>query len=180
MMFKRRPSPASLIAVLALFVALGGTAVAANYVITSTRQIKPSVLRRLRGKRGPQGPQGAPGTSAVAALSVVVGPENTIFAGDAESSVATCPAGWRVLSGGGSAITGHANGMAVSDSSVDRQSWFVVGGNTSGVNGTVQAVAYCAPSGQAVAASRSDAHKRALAEAEASEQRVEQAIAAGR
>jgi hypothetical protein len=42
----RRPSPAVIIAIVALVMALGGSAVAASrYIITSTSQIKPSVLR---------------------------------------------------------------------------------------------------------------------------------------
>lgn len=58
----RRPSPSGLIAVLMLVFALGGTAIAAKrYVITSTSQISPSVLKKLKGKRGPQGPRGAQG-----------------------------------------------------------------------------------------------------------------------
>jgi hypothetical protein len=45
----RRPSPSGIIAVLALFAAIGSTAVAAGrYVITSTNQIEPSVLKQLR------------------------------------------------------------------------------------------------------------------------------------
>jgi hypothetical protein len=65
----RLPSSAMVIAIAALFFALGGvTAVAAHkYVITSTRQIKPSVLKKFegakssRGMRGPQGQQGSTG-----------------------------------------------------------------------------------------------------------------------
>lgn len=54
--------PSFWIATAALFVALGGTAIAgSHYLITSTRQIKPSVLRHLRGTRGPAGPEGAEG-----------------------------------------------------------------------------------------------------------------------
>jgi hypothetical protein len=53
------------VALIALFVALGGTGIAArHYLITSTGQIKPSVLRVLRGRAGPQGPQGPAGTPA--------------------------------------------------------------------------------------------------------------------
>src|SRR3954469_5025337 len=56
-----RPSPALAVAVLALVVALGGTAVAAKkYVITKTTQISPNVLAQLR-KAGPPGPAGLPG-----------------------------------------------------------------------------------------------------------------------
>jgi hypothetical protein len=60
------------VAYIALFVALGGTSIAASrYIITSTKQIKPSVLRQLqgKGKAGPQGsagPQGAAGSQGAA------------------------------------------------------------------------------------------------------------------
>lgn len=58
----------NVVAWLALFAALGGTSLAAShYIITSTKQIKPGVLKQLRGKRGAAGakgvtgPQGSPG-----------------------------------------------------------------------------------------------------------------------
>jgi hypothetical protein len=52
----RKPSPTTFIALVALFFALGGGAVAANhYLITSTNQIKPSVLKQLKGAQGPAG-----------------------------------------------------------------------------------------------------------------------------
>lgn len=60
----RRLSPATAIALVALVFALGGTALASGYIITNIGQIKPSVVKKLRGRRGqrgPRGPQGAPG-----------------------------------------------------------------------------------------------------------------------
>jgi hypothetical protein len=51
-----------IIAIVALFFALAGSAVAAqHYIITSTKQIKPTVLHQLKGNSGPTGPQGAQG-----------------------------------------------------------------------------------------------------------------------
>ncbi len=74
------------IAWLALFVALTGTSMAAShYVVSSTKQIKPSVLKKLKGNRGPagaqgpQGPQGASGKEGVGSQGVrgPTGPSGT-------------------------------------------------------------------------------------------------------
>ena len=62
-MHVRKPRTGTVIATIALFFALGGTAIAAHkYLITSTKQIKPSVLNALKGNAGPQGAKGEPGT----------------------------------------------------------------------------------------------------------------------
>jgi hypothetical protein len=49
------------ISVIALVFAMTGGAFAAKYIITSPKQIKPSVLKKLKGKRGPAGPAGPAG-----------------------------------------------------------------------------------------------------------------------
>jgi len=62
---RRRPSYASIVSTLALVVAIGGgTAWAAthqHYLITSTSQIKPKVLKKLRGHNGAKGANGLNG-----------------------------------------------------------------------------------------------------------------------
>jgi hypothetical protein len=89
----RTVSPGTVIACLALFFALGGTAIAAHhYLITSASEIKPSVLNALRGKsgdagpagpqgpqgsQGPAGPQGYPGTEGPAGATGVPGTPGT-------------------------------------------------------------------------------------------------------
>ncbi len=74
----RRPSLATVLSALALFFALGGTAVAArHYLITSSAQIKPSVLHQLHGSSGPQGapgPQGPAGSQGPAGPAGSQGP----------------------------------------------------------------------------------------------------------
>lgn len=59
---RKRSTIANIALVIALVSALGGSAYAAKkYIITSTRQISPSVLKALHGLRGEAGPKGAPG-----------------------------------------------------------------------------------------------------------------------
>ena len=63
----------NIIAGLALFFALGGSAYAAKkYLITSTSQIKPSVLAQLKGKAGANG---APGTAGAQGPAGPAGPQ---------------------------------------------------------------------------------------------------------
>jgi hypothetical protein len=63
----RRPSPAMLVAVLALLLAMGGSALAAHhYLINSTKQINPRVLKALKGRRGATGRPGVPGLPGAA------------------------------------------------------------------------------------------------------------------
>jgi len=58
----RRLNYANVTATLALLFAMSGGALAANhYLINSTKQINPKVLRALKGKIGPTGPAGLRG-----------------------------------------------------------------------------------------------------------------------
>ena len=85
------PSPAMGVALVALLIALGGTAVAArHYLITSTSQIKPSVLRALHGAAGAKGPKGATGATGATGPG---GPRATGPQGATGPSGATGPAG---------------------------------------------------------------------------------------
>jgi len=117
----RRPSPATTIACIALFFSLAGTGLAAGkYLLTSTKQIKPSVLNSLKGKQGPRGlqglagPAGAVGAAGAAGaagvgfttsdVTVVDGPAVTLNtapnANATNGSSAQCPTGDVVLGGG--------------------------------------------------------------------------------
>jgi hypothetical protein len=57
-----RPTPAMTVALLALFIVMAGSAVAGSrYLINSTGQINPKVLKKLRGQKGQPGPPGKEG-----------------------------------------------------------------------------------------------------------------------
>jgi hypothetical protein len=59
---RRHLSYANVTATLALVFAMSGGALAAkHYLINSTRQINPKVIKKLRGNRGPAGPRGPQG-----------------------------------------------------------------------------------------------------------------------
>lgn len=91
----RRPSPAMVIAIAALFFALGGGAMAAvqrHYVITSTKQIKPSVLKKLKGAKGPRGtkgPQGGQGATGAQGAKGDTGPAGPLVTPEAWHEVGT-------------------------------------------------------------------------------------------
>lgn len=91
------------ISVVALVFAMTGGAFAAKYIITSTKQIKPSVLKALKGKAGlqgpvgpvgPQGPAGAQGPPGANGAPGETGPKGTTGAtGSTGATGATGPAG---------------------------------------------------------------------------------------
>jgi hypothetical protein len=108
-----------LIGALILALAITATAGAASrYLITSTKQIKPSVRKALTGHRGPRGhsgpagtdglpgapgPTGAPGPAGAAGISgvtIVSSPEASLSPGASAAPIAYCPAGSSVLGTG--------------------------------------------------------------------------------
>jgi hypothetical protein len=174
------------IALLALFFALGGTAIAAkHYLITSASQIKPSVLKQLQGKTGPpgsagangsngangaqglQGPQGAngpPGPTTLSAITVHEGPGGG-YLFDAEISeyeaisVAGCGAGEKVVSG--TEDFSVAPKILVAFRGEGGTS-FIVAGAKETATGVVGATAFCAKSGSAVTPGARVAPSKAL------------------
>lgn len=153
----RRPSPALLLALLALMVALGSSA-GANPVAfvanvlngTSIKKhsiplsaLNPAAVKRLRGARGPTGPRGLPGTSGATHLSVV---SRACGPAPCQTATVTCPAGTHATGGGG--LT--AGNQLLFDSRPSPQGgaptgWEVAGGAASGpAAGTVIAYAVCA------------------------------------
>ncbi len=67
---------ANAVATLALLLSMAGGAVAASrYLINSTRQINPKVLRALRGKAGPGGPRGLQGLTGPQGAAGAAGAE---------------------------------------------------------------------------------------------------------
>lgn len=102
-----RPSATSIIASLALFFALGGTAVAAHhYLITSTSQIKPSVLKALRGKVGARGPAGIAGAHGTA------GAEGPTGSPGKEGRQGPAGPGTSVVAGPGTSVVARVRSVA--------------------------------------------------------------------
>jgi hypothetical protein len=108
----RLPSPAMVIAILALIVALSGTAIAAKrYLITNTKQISPAALKQLTklvAVQGAQGPAGAPGTAGKEGAAGATGAAGVEGAAGKEGSAGKeGPAGprsnllWAVIESGG-------------------------------------------------------------------------------
>jgi hypothetical protein len=75
---RRRLSYANVTATLALVFAMSGGAMAANhYLITSTKQVSPSVLKKLTGKPGKNGTAGANGATGATGLTGPAGSPGT-------------------------------------------------------------------------------------------------------
>ena len=72
-----------------------------------------------------------------------------------EGSVAVCPSGQHVVSGGINVFTGKAGAVAaeLSVASTNHAAWVVVAANGGNEKGEIEATAYCATAGNAIVAS---------------------------
>src|SRR4051794_4491841 len=104
------------------------------------------------GPAGPAGPQGPAGPSAVGGVTLVNSAQISFGIDVVKGATAFCPAGQRVVSGGGVSISDQQ--LAASEATSDRTGWFVIGVDEYDNGGEyVQAQALCAPAGVAVASS---------------------------
>lgn len=114
----RRITPATVLAVIALILALGGSAIAAKrYIITNTQQISPAVLKKITamaaqqssagsagagGAEGPKGPAGDKGATGDKGPEGPPGPQGPPGSGGG-GSVSSGDAEWAVVNGTGTA-----------------------------------------------------------------------------
>lgn len=131
----------------------GTSAAASRWLITSTHQIKPSVLHQLHGARGKTGVAGAPGHFSTANVSVVQGaPVFLCPAGQAQacnvgSGFASCPQGAVALSGGWAPAGNGLVNTTIVDSHPDDgagSQWFVLMDNESAIAESFTPYAVCA------------------------------------
>ncbi len=108
---RRRLSYANVAATLALVLSMSGGALAAtHYMINSTKQINPKVLKKLKGNTGktgatgPQGPQGNPGATGKegpVGKEGPTGPSHAYTAFGTGSASVSVPAGSYAITGNG-------------------------------------------------------------------------------
>jgi len=127
MNFKSRPGPGTIIAILALVLALGGTAVAAKrYLITNSKQIAPKALQEIAamaakeapasspgatGTPGPAGPKGDPGPKGDTGERGPIGPAGPPGPpGEAIGSDGS-EIGWVVVDGEGNPVRASGPGI---------------------------------------------------------------------
>jgi hypothetical protein len=170
----KRLNYANVTATLALFFAMSGGALAAkHYLINSTKQINPKVLRALKGNKGPTGPAGAlgaqgkegvagkegkegkPGPTVLGAITEVRSGFVFVAKGTTGTATAKCAAGSHAISGGGSyeiEETEKPPNIWRSEASKGRTGWEAEAGNPLANTQDIaeEAVAYCAKEGTAV------------------------------
>ena len=162
----KKPQPATVISLLALFVALSGTAVANNGLILGTQikshtiaasKLTPTAVKFLKGQRGvpgqpgpagndgadgaigPQGPAGPAGGFNPASVQYISSPVVSIGPGSVGGATASCPSGTTTIGGGG-----FTNGEALWDTRPVTGGWFAGATSYSSISSTVTAWAVCA------------------------------------
>ena len=147
-------------AAVGLAVVVAGGATAASLITSGDiknktikkKDLSNKAVRQLQGNEGPQGPQGPPGPTVVNQLTRVEAAV-TVAAGEVDSATATCPGGQGVITGGYQSASADGE-VFFSDTFGSDNTWSVGLDNfDSPIEGDLVAVAFCAPSGQAVAAS---------------------------
>jgi len=150
----RRPSPAFVLALLALMVALSSSA-GANPVAflaqaLNGKSIKkhsiplsalsPAAVKALRGATGPPGVKGDPGATNVSVVTQTCGPA------PCQTASVTCPAGAQATGGGGQTLGNQLMFQSrPSPQTGPSTGWEVAGNAASGTAaGTVTAYAVCA------------------------------------
>lgn len=119
----RHPSPALVIAVIALFVSLSGTAVAAGVVPLAKRALTANNAQKLQGKTARQvASLPGPASSAAALIAPATAPFALAASEEKEFSV-QCQAGSKAISGG--FTTANAVIAADTHPSTDGGSWAV-------------------------------------------------------
>jgi len=110
---RRHLTYANVVATLALVFAMSGGALAAkHYLLTSTKQIKPSLLATLKGKAGPRGPAGPAGPIGVGVAGLTGQRGDAGATGPSGSTAGTAV----VQNGGATILTDAATGVQVSQS----------------------------------------------------------------
>ena len=168
-MSRRMPSASMVVALIALSVAMSGSAVAASLItgkqiknrsITS-KDISRATMRSLQGRdgldgepgdtgpTGPQGPAGPPGPSSIAQQTPVT-VSATVAPGDVDHATATCPPGqgavngdWTYISAGGAVFF---EDLAPGSFSVGADNF------SSSLTGDLEVTVYCVPLGAAAGA----------------------------
>jgi hypothetical protein len=110
---RHRPVVAVLVAVIALLLTVGGTAVAAKLITgkdikngsLTGKDVKNKSLTPKDFKGSVQGPAGAAGPAGLVALHYIEGPTIVVLANTQVGASALCPEGTSVVSGGGRVFT---------------------------------------------------------------------------
>jgi Collagen triple helix repeat (20 copies) len=172
MSLPKLPSPAMIVACVALFAALGGTGYAAGNLAHKATASSAKPKRGPRGKRGPAGaagPQGAPGPKGATGekgaqgpkgdtgapgkpgepgpagpveLRYIEGPTVTVAAGHIEFSRVECPSGFHDTGGGMLGDSGAGFNVAGSSPSSDN-AWIVFAENVTASTQKFNAYVVC-------------------------------------